>query len=130
MAKTLAQFHLEDGTNFLVEVEYPKEGGLESVAAPFGIGQIKKAKGSSLEKMLDQVRPIASTIAENLKGLTTPADEVAVKFGLKLTADTGVVFASLGSEVTYEICLQWKNRSNTTDKSVSINKNLTTSSDL
>lgn len=123
MSKSLAQFHLKDGTEFLVEVEEPEEGGLERVAAPFGFGRPVKAKGPSFEEMLDKVKPVASTIVEKLRGLTTPADEVAVKFGLKLTAEAGVVFTSLGSEVTYEISLKWQEKSvSTADSKFSVEK--------
>jgi hypothetical protein len=42
-----------------------------------------------------------------LRGLNTPADEVEVKFGLKLTAEAGAIFSSVGGEVSYEITLKW-----------------------
>ncbi|MCY7407166.1 MAG: hypothetical protein LH631_07250 [Alkalinema sp. CAN_BIN05] len=31
------------------------------------------------------------------------------QFGLKLTAEAGVVFAAAGGEVNFEITLKWKN---------------------
>ncbi len=50
---------------------------------------------------------MASTIISKLRDLDTPADQVEVKFGLKLTADAGAIFTSVGGEVSYEITLKW-----------------------
>jgi hypothetical protein len=107
MQKAIAEFSLENGTKFLVEVDEPEStGGIERVA--FGRRQVLKAQ-QTLEEALQRVKPVASTILTELKtGLTTPADEVEVKFGLKLTLDAGAIFTSIGSEVTYEITLKWK----------------------
>jgi Trypsin-co-occurring domain 1 len=105
--KQLAEFSLEDGTKFLVEVEEPESKGVERVALPWG-QKVLKPKQPSFEKVLDEVKPVASTILSKLSDLATPANEVEVKFGLKLMADAGVVFASVGSEFNYEITLKWQ----------------------
>jgi Trypsin-co-occurring domain 1 len=101
----LAEFSLEDGTTFLVEIEEPESPTIERVALPSG-RMILKAQ-QTFETALDQIKPVASTIISKLKDLNTPADEVEVKFGIKLTADAGAVFASIGGEVNYEITLKW-----------------------
>jgi hypothetical protein len=43
-------------------------------------------------------------------GLTTPADEVEVKFGLNLSVDSGVIFAAVGGEVNFEVTLKWQRK--------------------
>jgi Trypsin-co-occurring domain 1 len=101
----LAEFSLEDGTTFLVEIEEPESPTIERVALPSG-KMIVKAQ-QTFEKALDGIKPVASTIISKLKDLNTPADEVEVKFGIKLTADAGAVFTSIGGEVNYEITLKW-----------------------
>ncbi|NEQ66438.1 MAG: hypothetical protein F6K21_13220 [Symploca sp. SIO2D2] len=103
--KQLAQFSLPDGTTFLVEVEAPDKA-IERVALPSG-QQVLKAQ-QTFEQALDHIKPVASTIVTKLRNLNEPADEVEVKFGLKLTADAGAIFASVGGEVSYEITLKWK----------------------
>lgn len=109
--KQLAEFMLEDGTTFLVEVEESESNAIERVALPSG-QMVLKAK-QSFEESLDRVKPVASTIVSKLKELNNPADEVEVKFGLKLTTDAGAIFTSIGGEVTYEITLKWsKNQLN------------------
>ena len=104
--KRLAEFALEDGTTFLVEVDEPESASVERVAAPSG-QMILKAQ-QTLEAALEQVKPVASVVLAKLKQLDSPANEVEVKFGIKLTVDAGAVFASVGSEVNYEITLKWK----------------------
>ncbi len=103
--KQLAEYSLEDGTTFLVEVEEPDNVTIERVALPFGREAIKAQQ--TFEEALEKVKPVASTIISRLRDLNTPADEVEVKFGLKLTADVGAIFTSVGGEVSYEITLKW-----------------------
>ncbi|MEL7356938.1 MAG: CU044_2847 family protein [Cyanobacteria bacterium J06560_6] len=111
MEKELAQFTLEDGTAFLVEVEEPRQGrggtGVQRVATP-RTGQLVLEANQTLEAALEQVKPVIGTVASKLRaGMTTPADEVEVTFGLKLSAAAGVVFSSVGGEVTFEVKLKW-----------------------
>ncbi|NEO36570.1 MAG: hypothetical protein F6J90_09635 [Moorea sp. SIOASIH] len=106
--KQLAQFSLADGTTFLVEVEEPESRGIERVSLRSG-KQVLKAR-QTFEEALDQIQPVASAVITKLRDLNQPADEVEVKFGLKLTADAGAVFASVGGEVSYEITLKWSHK--------------------
>ena len=111
MDKALAQFTLEDGTPFLVEIEEPDYSAIERVALTETSEMVYKAK-KNLNEALDVVTPVASAVVSKLKsGLTTPAKEVEVKFGLKLSAEAGVVFTSVGSEVTFEVTLKWGGQS-------------------
>lgn len=103
--KRLAQFSLSDGTTFLVEVEEPEIQGIQRVALPSG-KQVLEVQ-ETFEAALDKIKPVASTIISKFRDFNQPADEVEVKFGLKLTADAGAVFASVGGEVSYEITLKW-----------------------
>lgn len=103
--KQLIEFSLEDGTSFLMEVDEPETIAVERVALPSGRLVLKAQQ--SFEEALDKIKPVASTLISKLRGLNTPADEVEVKFGLKLTADAGAIFTSVGGEVSYEITLKW-----------------------
>ncbi|MFK0734873.1 MAG: CU044_2847 family protein [Gloeotrichia echinulata GP01] len=107
--KQLAQFSLSDGTTFLVEVDEPESNAIQRVSIPSG-KQVLKAQ-QTFEEALDKIKPVASAIISKLRDLNQPADEVEVKFGLKLTADAGAIFASVGGEVSYEITLKWTNNS-------------------
>jgi hypothetical protein len=104
--KQIVQFKLEDGTPFLVEIDEPERGAVERIALPSGETVLKAQQ--TFEATLDTVKPVASVILAKIKELNTPASEVEVKFGLKLTVDAGAIFASVGGEVNYEITLKWK----------------------
>jgi hypothetical protein len=105
--KQIAEFSLADGTTFLVEVDEPESSAIERVALPFG-QQVIKAK-QSFDEVIDNVKPVAATLINQLRDLA--ADEVEVKFGLKLIVGTGqalAIFTSVGGEATYEITLKWQ----------------------
>ncbi|NEP80704.1 MAG: hypothetical protein F6K39_22535 [Okeania sp. SIO3B3] len=105
--KQLTEFFLSDGTKFLVEVEeLEDDSAIERIALPSGRYVLKAQQ--SFEEALEKVKPVASRIISKLRDLDAPADEVEVKFGLKLTADAGAIFTSVGGEVSYEITLKWK----------------------
>jgi hypothetical protein len=91
-----------------VEIDAPEGHAIERVALPSG-RQVLKAQ-QTFEEALDKIKPVASAIISKLRDLNQPADEVEVKFGLKLTADAGAIFASVGGEVSYEITLKWSNK--------------------
>ncbi|MCU0569889.1 MAG: hypothetical protein MUF49_25360 [Oculatellaceae cyanobacterium Prado106] len=107
MQKAIAQFTLEDGTPFLVEVDNPQGSGIQRTAA-INTGQMVYQAKMTLEQALEQVKPVAATVLSRLKtGLTTPADEIEVTFGLKLNAEAGAIISSVGGEVTFEVKLKW-----------------------
>ncbi|HBB32237.1 MAG TPA: hypothetical protein DDZ80_23645 [Cyanobacteria bacterium UBA8803] len=92
-----------------MEVDEPEStSAVERVALPSG--QLALKAQQSFEEALDKVKPVASTIISKLRSLNTPADEVEVKFGLKLTAEAGAIFSSVGGEVSYEITLKWNQK--------------------
>lgn len=108
MDKEIAQFALEDGTTFLVEVEEPENPvAVERVATK--TGQMVIEAKQTFEEEIEAIKPVAATLVARLRrGMTTPADEVEVKFGLKLSSEMGAIFASVGGEVTFEVTLKWK----------------------
>ena len=107
MDKEIAQFSLEDGTKFLVEVDEPGGVAVERVAIDTGKMVLQAKK--SFEEAIEIVKPVASVLISKMKeGLTTPASEVEIKFGLKLTAEAGAIIASAGGDVNFEITLKWK----------------------
>ena len=108
--KQLVEFALEDGTKFLVEVVKPaghtgrprkpvsRDGGLAVTPA-----------SKTFDIALEDVKPVLATVVSKLKDVSP--NETQVKFGVKLAANAGVVFTSLGSELTFEITVKWKQES-------------------
>jgi hypothetical protein len=106
--KQLLQFLLEDGTPFFFEVESPP---IPPGPKPTGRNskRIIAEATKSLDDTLAVVTPVARKIMSRLRsGLTEDADEVEVKFGLKLTTQAGIVFAAVGTEVNFEVTMKWK----------------------
>lgn len=108
--KQLVEFELEDGTKFLVEVEKPP-GQTNIPPTPVSRGgELPVTRATKkFDKALDDVKPVLATVVSKLKDVSP--DETEVKFGLKLAANAGVVFTSLGSELTFEITVKWKQES-------------------
>ena len=101
---TLAEFTLDDGTTILIDVPTVEDEGDFDRASKTGDLAIKARQ--SFSEALDGVRPVAQAVRNKLRGLDT--DEVEVKFGLKLSADAGAIFTSLGGEASFEITLKWQ----------------------
>jgi hypothetical protein len=108
--QAIAEFTLEDGTKAYFEIPEPDTGdAIENVALGEEVYKVAAGAAGTFEQSLDKVKPVANAVIARLKsGLTTPADEVEVKFGFKLTADAGVLFTSVGSEASFEVTLKWK----------------------
>jgi Trypsin-co-occurring domain 1 len=106
--KQLLKFSLEDGTPFYFEVESPPTSpGSQPISSP--AEKVTLAAKESLDDALVVVAPVARKIVNRLRsGLTEDADEVEVKFGLKLSSQAGVVFAAAGAEVNFEVTMKWK----------------------
>ena len=89
--KSLVEFVLENDDSVLVEIEElpgsENESGL--VALP-GQRTILKSQ-QSFSNALDCIKPTAATIIQKVRSLNEPPDEVEVKFGIKMTAETGAV---------------------------------------
>lgn len=102
--KRLVEFPLEDGECMLVEIDEPEQGGL--VGASRTGNAIAKAQ-QTLEESLERVKPAAQSVIDKLRKLNDPPDEVEVSFGLKLSAEAGVVLAAGGMEANYSVTLKW-----------------------
>jgi hypothetical protein len=107
--RVLAEFPLEDGTTVRVEVPAPLDSSaVEEVSV---LDETLYKADQTIESALDKVPKIASAVMSRLKtGLTTPADEVEVKFGLDLSVESGVIISSVGGGVNFEVTLKWQRK--------------------
>ncbi|MEW6491298.1 MAG: CU044_2847 family protein [Cyanobacteriota bacterium] len=105
--KRIVEFPLESGGSILVEVDEP------SVTDPrIGLrDEVTQQAQKTFESALDTVKPLANAIMTKVRSLNQPADEVEVKFGVKMSAELGAVIASGNGEVNYEITLKWNRES-------------------
>jgi hypothetical protein len=105
--KRIVEFPLENGDSILVEVDEPAltddRIGLRD--------EVTQKAQKTFESALDTVKPLANAIMTKVRSLNQPADEVEVKFGVKMSAELGAVIASGNGEVNYEITLKWNRES-------------------
>jgi hypothetical protein len=107
--KELAEFQFEGGS-FLVEVDRPKGASVERAALPNTNEMVTQAQ-ESFEAAIDRITPVAAKAIQRIRrGLTDPADEVEVKFGIKLSIETGAIITSVGGEANFEVVMKWKNK--------------------
>ncbi|NEQ21428.1 MAG: hypothetical protein F6K28_19845 [Microcoleus sp. SIO2G3] len=105
--KRIVEFPLENGDSILVEVDEP---ALTDDRISLRDEVAQKAQ-KTFESALDTVKPLANAIMTKVRSLNQPADEVEVKFGVKMSAELGAVIASGNGEVNYEITLKWNRES-------------------
>lgn len=103
--KRIVEFPLLEGGSVLVEVDVPTSNRISLT------DEIAQKAQKNFEEALDNIGPIASTITKKLQSLSQPAEEIEVKFGIKMTAGLGAIIASGSAEVNYEITLKWKKES-------------------
>ena len=107
MATKLVKFDVGDGQTVLMEVDDVASKGVKPVSAP--PGKIAADAKQTFEESLKGLKPTVEAIQQRLSDFTKPADEVEVKFSLKLSAEVGAVVTKVGGEANYEITLKWKN---------------------
>lgn len=105
--KHLVEFKLPDDSKILIETDdnLIPVGPLRVAKKP---DQLATEARQTFEKSIETIRPMASTLLTKLHEMAEPADEIEVKFGLKLTAEAGAIIASTGGEVNFDITLKWK----------------------
>jgi Trypsin-co-occurring domain 1 len=69
-------------------------------------GEVVARASESLEQALDQVKPAIQAVLGRLRAMSP--DEVAVEFGILLSAETGVVIAKGRGEVHFAVTLTWR----------------------
>lgn len=99
----LIKIPTSDGTAILAEVEESELG-----AAPAGRpGEVVATATEKLEDAIRKIKPTIAAVFEELRDYTTGASEVELQFGLKMTAQSGVIFASTGVEGHFHVKLKW-----------------------
>jgi hypothetical protein len=63
--------------------------------------------GTSLEQVLSGLGPAVKGIVAELRSAADWPDEVEIAFGVKLSADAGVIIARAGGEANFTISMKW-----------------------
>jgi hypothetical protein len=87
----------------VVEVDQEQAGPVPAGRA----GEIVNRATEDFQSALSGALGGAQALLEKLQSISAP-DQVLVEFGLKVTAEAGVVISKLGSEVNFKVGLTWK----------------------
>jgi hypothetical protein len=102
---TYIEYELENGMTVLIETMEMDEAGI--VKASRAGDAVKKAE-QTFSEALDAISAQAKELKAKLEGLR--ADEVSVKFGLKVAGEAGnFAIGKVGIEANYEVTLKWEN---------------------
>ena len=96
----LVEFPLDGGGSVRVEVE-PGDG-----VGQAGVGKLPVSP-QTLQKALEPIRPIAQGVLEKLRDLAESPSQVSIEFGVKLSAEGGIVLARGTAEVNFTVRLGW-----------------------
>ncbi|MFD8965710.1 CU044_2847 family protein [Streptomyces sp. NPDC059568] len=102
----VGELRLADGTSVPLEITGTEDGGISRAAR--GSAEVHTV-AETLQEALDRVRPALDVMVEKVRELARPPDTVAVDFGVKLTAEAGVVVAKAATEANFTVHLEWHN---------------------
>lgn len=110
--KHLVKFHLEDGSDVVIEVD-------EETTGPIHAGRNDKidVAKEKLEAALDKVLPATKSVLGKLRSLDERPDEMEITFGINLSTVAGAVIASASIEANFAITLRWTGASTAKDSS-------------
>lgn len=94
---------VDGGESIRVEVAEDTDG-IVRVARP---GDVAAVAQESLQRSLDRIRPVAAAVWEKLRDLPQTPDRVSVEFGIKLSAEAGVIVARGATEANFVVTLEW-----------------------
>jgi len=101
----LIEFKLDDQTTVLVEADDSIPAAGQARVSTGGILTEKASK--AFDAALAGIRPIASSVMQQVVEAVTDAREIEVEFGFKLTADAGVILAHTGAEGHFKLSIKW-----------------------
>jgi hypothetical protein len=101
--KPLLAIPLEAGNSLVVEVD--EEPGIVRSARP---GELMATASQTFESALVKVKPAAEALLATFRNLAESPDEITVDFGMKVTAEAGLVIAQGGAEANFAVKLAWR----------------------
>jgi hypothetical protein len=106
--KKFVEFNLEDGSTVVFETDTPEPAGSDRrIASSPGEAPVEKS-AQLFDAVTARIRPAAQMVLNALRELNTPR-QIDLEFGLKFNARTGVVFASVDSDVSFKVRVKWEN---------------------
>jgi hypothetical protein len=70
-------------------------------------GTVAEKASQAFDAALAGVKPIADAVMRQLTNAAASANEISVEFGIKLTANAGVILAGTSAEGNCKVSLKW-----------------------
>lgn len=103
----LGEIRLDDGSAVVVESDDVADDDGPSLER-VGRGPEAAQHGvETLQSALSRVRPALVAVVDQVRGLPAAPDTVRVDFGIKLSAEAGVVVARTATEANFTISAEW-----------------------
>jgi hypothetical protein len=100
----------EDGESVVVELpDGPGEQGSGVIRASRG-ERLVESSTTTFEEGLESVRRVAGAMLERLTDLPRSPDHIRAEFGIRVTAEAGIVVASGTGEAHIRLELEWSRR--------------------
>ncbi len=101
--------HGDEVVEILIEVDEPSTAPWTPYEYDTMRGDQPEAQSGAFKKGMRLIRACAEQVADTVRKVRTAArpDEVEVKFGVKLTGETGALIAKTGTEAQMEVTLKW-----------------------
>lgn len=109
---TITTIELDDGSLLRVEAAaptppHPQPGDpYEPIARPRPGEAIGNA-ADTLRNAVDRVRPAVQDIVDSLRAMPCRPDRITLEFGMKVTAEAGVVIAKTAAEAHFTVGVEW-----------------------
>jgi len=100
----LLRYPLADGQSVLVEVDDQPGGAVRRGGAV--TDRIVDA-GQTFESVLTRMSPVVAAIVDSVRGAAETPDEIEIEFGVRLSAEAGVVIARTSGEASFRLRLRW-----------------------
>ncbi|SCE53703.1 hypothetical protein GA0115240_180311 [Streptomyces sp. DvalAA-14] len=94
----------DEGVSLNVEVDTRDENGWTRAGRT---QDAANAVGRTLQEALAPIRPALQTVVEQLRGGICPPDSIKLDFGIKFSADAGVVVARTATEASFSVSVEW-----------------------
>lgn len=96
---------LDDGQIVLLEVAGEGPAGTQRVSRG---GTAVVGAAETLQQALARVRPALGAVLDGARALPRPPSSVTVGFGIKLSAEAGVVVAKGTTEANFTVTMSWE----------------------
>ena len=70
-------------------------------------GAVAEKAAQTFDAALAGIKPIADTVRRHLTAAIADASEVEVEFGIKLTANAGIIVAGTSAEGNCKVSIKW-----------------------